>query len=142
MTNGILWIRQPAERYLKSSLICFCRLPTAFQCQLPKYNQCSYPLCPQCRITMVREYQRFCDRCVQQLDWSKFEDAKEVYIGWDGVNKAYLPRVYHRLENKSALYVFCISFKYVLTFFINAIWFGKLQDAAFLPPANGSGFFL
>ena len=35
--------------------------------------------------------QRFCDRCVQQLDWSKFEDAKEVYIGWDGVNKAYLP---------------------------------------------------
>ena len=79
------------ERYLKSSLICFCRLPTAFQCQLPKYNQCSYPLCPQCRITMVREYQRFCDRCVQQLDWSKFEDAKEVYIGWDGVNKAYLP---------------------------------------------------
>ena len=40
---------------------------------------------------MVREYQRFCDRCVQQLDWSNFEDAKEVYIGWDGVNKAYLP---------------------------------------------------
>ena len=40
---------------------------------------------------MVREYKRFCDRCVQQLDWSKFEDAKEVYIGWDGVNKAYLP---------------------------------------------------
>ena len=58
---------------------------------LPKYKQCSYPLCPQCKITMVREYQRFCDRCVQQLDWSKFEDAKEVYIGWDGVNKAYLP---------------------------------------------------
>ena len=79
------------ERYLKSSLICFCRLPTAFQCQLPKYNQCSYPLCPQCKITMVREYQRFCDRCVKQLAWSKFEDAKEVYIGWDGVNKAYLP---------------------------------------------------
>lgn len=55
------------------------------------WDQCSYPLCPQCKITMVREYQRFCDRCVQQLDWSKFEDAKEVYIGWDGVNKAYLP---------------------------------------------------
>lgn len=52
---------------------------------------CSYPLCPRCKITMEREYQSFCDRCGQRLDWNNFEDAKEVYIGWDGVNGAYLP---------------------------------------------------
>ena len=31
-----------------------------------------YPVCPRCGITMEREYQHFCDRCGQQLDWSAF----------------------------------------------------------------------
>ena len=47
-------------------------------------ERCSYPLCPRCKITMEREYQSFCDRCGQRLDWNNFEDAKEVYIGWSG----------------------------------------------------------
>ena len=45
----------------------------------------------QHRAKTERVYQRFGDRCVQRLEWSKFENAKEAYIGWDGVNKAYLP---------------------------------------------------
>ena len=44
----------------------------------------AYPKCPRCKTTFEREYQRFCDRCGQRFDWSKFENAKEVYIGWDG----------------------------------------------------------
>ena len=31
-----------------------------------------YPVCPRCGVTMEREYQHFCDRCGQQLDWSAF----------------------------------------------------------------------
>lgn len=49
-------------------------------------DRSSYPLCPRCKSTMEREYQRFCDRCGQRLNWDQFEDSKEVYIGWDGVN--------------------------------------------------------
>lgn len=33
-----------------------------------------YPVCPRCNITMEREYQLFCDRCGQKLDWSAFRD--------------------------------------------------------------------
>ena len=31
-----------------------------------------YPVCPRCGVTMEREYQHFCDRCGQKLDWSIF----------------------------------------------------------------------
>jgi predicted amidophosphoribosyltransferase len=36
----------------------------------------SYPVCPQCGITMEREYQHFCDRCGQRLDWADFRHAQ------------------------------------------------------------------
>ena len=34
-----------------------------------------YPVCPRCGVTMEREYQHFCDRCGQKLDWSIFSQA-------------------------------------------------------------------
>ncbi len=44
-----------------------------------------FPQCPRCEITMEREYQLFCDRCGQRLNWSGFDDVEVRYIGWDGV---------------------------------------------------------
>ena len=38
----------------------------------------SYPVCPGCGITLEREYQRFCDRCGQRLDWARFSDAVRI----------------------------------------------------------------
>ena len=38
----------------------------------------TYPVCPRCRITMEREYQRYCDRCGQYLDWSNYDEAQIV----------------------------------------------------------------
>ena len=38
----------------------------------------TYPLCPKCRTPLDREYQHFCDRCGQRLDWSKYERALVV----------------------------------------------------------------
>ena len=43
-----------------------------------------FPKCPRCGTTMEREYQRFCDRCGQRLNWSGFDAAQVKYIGWDG----------------------------------------------------------
>lgn len=34
-----------------------------------------YPVCPQCRCTIEREYQGFCDRCGQALDWDEYDRA-------------------------------------------------------------------
>lgn len=35
----------------------------------------TYPVCPQCGITFEREYQHYCDRCGQCLDWKCFSKA-------------------------------------------------------------------
>lgn len=34
-----------------------------------------YARCPRCKITMEREYARYCDRCGQRLDWDGYDDA-------------------------------------------------------------------
>lgn len=31
-----------------------------------------YPICPRCDASLDREYQQYCDRCGQCLDWSAF----------------------------------------------------------------------
>lgn len=38
-------------------------------------NGDAYPRCPRCHLTLEREYQSFCDRCGQALDWSEFHKA-------------------------------------------------------------------
>ena len=35
-----------------------------------------YYVCPRCGITLDREYQAFCDRCGQRLDWKEIDKAK------------------------------------------------------------------
>lgn len=35
----------------------------------------AFPVCPQCGSTLEREYQSYCDRCGQCLDWSSFHKA-------------------------------------------------------------------
>ena len=32
----------------------------------------------RCGVTMEREYQNFCDRCGQRLEWSRFDRAAVV----------------------------------------------------------------
>ena len=34
-----------------------------------------FPVCPQCGKAMEREYQPYCDRCGQRLDWDNFSKA-------------------------------------------------------------------
>lgn len=41
----------------------------------------SYPVCPQCAISLEREFQNFCDRCGQRLDWKQFKNAQIIYPG-------------------------------------------------------------
>lgn len=43
-----------------------------------------FSICPRCDVCIEREYQGYCHRCGQYLDWSRLEDAEEIFIGWDG----------------------------------------------------------
>ena len=38
-----------------------------------------YPVCPRCGITMERDYQSYCDRCGQALNWDDYDNALVVY---------------------------------------------------------------
>lgn len=42
-------------------------------------NHEQFPVCPRCQLTMEREYQAFCDRCGQALDWSRFPKVLIVF---------------------------------------------------------------
>ena len=33
------------------------------------YGPTTYPVCPRCKCTLERDYQQYCDRCGQALDW-------------------------------------------------------------------------
>ena len=44
-----------------------------------------FPICPRCKMVIKYEYQSYCGNCGQYLDWSKLDDAEEIFIGWSGV---------------------------------------------------------
>lgn len=54
------------------------RKPLAVTEILLLLNGDTFPVCPRCRITLEREYQQFCDRCGQHLDWDNFDNAEIV----------------------------------------------------------------
>ncbi len=37
------------------------------------YGSTVFPVCPRCKCSMERDYQRFCDRCGQALDWRNLQ---------------------------------------------------------------------
>lgn len=37
-----------------------------------------YAICPRCKITLEREYQKFCDRCGQKLNWHSYDKATVI----------------------------------------------------------------
>ena len=44
-----------------------------------------FSVCPRCDVCIEREYQGYCHRCGQHLDWSKLEDAEEIFMELGGV---------------------------------------------------------
>ena len=47
-----------------------------FPCTIPED---SYYVCPRCRVTLDREFVKYCDRCGQCLDWSKWDNPTIIY---------------------------------------------------------------
>lgn len=40
----------------------------------------SYPVCPNCGLTLEREFQNYCDRCGQKLDWRNYQNATMILL--------------------------------------------------------------
>ena len=43
-----------------------------------------FSVCPRCDVCIEREYQGYCHRCGQYLDWLKLEDAEQ--LEWRGLH--------------------------------------------------------
>ena len=42
-------------------------------------SQCSlFYVCPRCKISLERDFQSYCDRCGQRLDWKDYKKAKII----------------------------------------------------------------
>lgn len=54
------------------------RIPLSVSEVLVFPNKDSFPICPKCHITLEREYQSYCDRCGQCLDWNAFAQAEII----------------------------------------------------------------
>lgn len=84
------WMDYPAKPTLAHVILDLLLSPTY---RLPKTvttvriyrDENIFSVCPRCDVCIEREYQGYCHRCGQHLDWSKLEDAKEIFIGWSGV---------------------------------------------------------
>lgn len=53
-------------------------LVTHIRCFKDVHGLIGFPVCPRCEITVEREYQAYCDRCGQHLDWSHFHQATVI----------------------------------------------------------------
>lgn len=38
-----------------------------------------FPVCPRCNTSLDREFQAFCDRCGQMLNWRDYRNARLIY---------------------------------------------------------------
>ena len=57
------------------------RLPRTVNAIRIYRDQNCFPICPRCKMVIKHEYQSYCGNCGQYLDWSKLEDAEEIFIG-------------------------------------------------------------
>ena len=63
------------------------RLPRTVNTVRIYHDNHGFSVCPRCKNVVEREYQRYCNCCGQYLDWSKLDEAKKEFIGWDGMEK-------------------------------------------------------
>lgn len=69
---------EPAYSYEMSDALKY-RIPAVVSEIRVFQNHDAFPVCPNCLMTLEREYQAFCDRCGQALDWSMLADALIVF---------------------------------------------------------------
>lgn len=52
---------------------------TEIRCLFLSGTLTGFPVCPHCGTSLEREFQAFCDRCGQLLDWHNYCNARLIY---------------------------------------------------------------
>ena len=50
-------------------------------CEVMQRSDGAYYLCPRCRKSLDRDFQSYCDRCGQRLDWAGYRKARVIFPG-------------------------------------------------------------
>ena len=82
--TGGIQMSLPVNNYFLSSAESY-RIPmpvTAVRFFFLGSSPSTYPICPRCSLTMDREYQSYCDRCGQTLDWRRFSKAMIIGLSY------------------------------------------------------------
>lgn len=54
------------------------RVTEKIMIQAYAYQYDIYYICPRCKVGLERDFQSYCDRCGQRLDWKDYKKAKMV----------------------------------------------------------------
>lgn len=85
-----IWEDIPQKRSLANTILDLLLSPT-YRLPMILNTACSYKdrncfaICPRCKSAIEYDFQSYCGNCWQYIDWSRPDDAKEDFIGWDGV---------------------------------------------------------
>jgi len=71
MSNMLMKKSTAAESYRVKKLIC----------EMVSLSDGKYYICPRCNVSLERDFQAFCDRCGQRLDWSGRRKARNIHTG-------------------------------------------------------------
>ena len=64
------------EQSMRRELVFRTPMPvTEIRCYRWGHGLTGFPVCPQCHNTLEWEYQKFCDRCGQRLNWKNYHKA-------------------------------------------------------------------
>lgn len=74
-------IRLDDSKWVKEQLSYRLPIPVKAIGYFPRMNPpTSFPICPRCNITLEREFQSYCDRCGQYLNWRKYGKRTTIVI--------------------------------------------------------------
>lgn len=73
--DELLMVRAPQEELAYRTAMPV----TEVKCFILSGRPTGYPVCPRCGMTVEREYQQFCDRCGQKLDWRSYGKMTAVF---------------------------------------------------------------
>lgn len=80
MKEEVIEKQEYSSRFALS--LCYILLSYRAKLQVREVMQRSngaYYLCPRCRISLDRDFQSFCDRCGQHLDWAGYRKARLIF---------------------------------------------------------------
>lgn len=76
--NPVSRFTMPLSGYLLNNYFTSYRLKMKI-CKAIHLSDGDYYLCPRCTVSLDRDFQAYCDRCGQRLDWSDYTKSQIVY---------------------------------------------------------------